>query len=430
MDPVLVAVVVYGNQPSASTQNIPAAGAVCTAIKQLASNVKVILIGGHVASLPEHTMREEAVDYVCAGEGLYTVSDLIKALKGGLAENLQKVPGLWYWVEQKIQKNQPAPLVMDLDGELPELAWDLLPMDKYRAHNWHCFDTMNREPYASLYTTLGCPYNCSFCCIQAPFKEGEKVIGFTENVNSYRRWSPQSVIAQLDKLVNQYGVRNIKFTDEMFVLNRAHVDGICDLIIERGYDLNIWAYARVDTVKNGNLEKLKRAGINWLAFGIEAGNEGVRKDINKSFGQDMVYESINSVRDAGIYVIANFIFGLPDDNIDSMQATLDMALELNCEFANLYSAMAYPGSQLYTDAVKQGWELPEKWTGYSQHSVDTLPLRTRHISGSEVLRFRDHAFQVYFSNPNYLDMITRKFGAATAKHVQEMASHKLIRNFA
>ena len=62
--------------------------------------------------------------------------------------------------------------------------------------------------------------------------------------------------------------------------------------------------------------------------------------------------------------------------------------------------MAYPGSQLYDDALKQGWKLPETWSGYSQHAVDTLPLPTKHLSAGEVLAFRDRAFQVYFNNPS------------------------------
>ena len=113
-----------------------------------------------------------------------------------------------------------------------------------------------------------------------------------------------------------------------------------------------------------------------------------------------------------------------------MQATLDLALELNCEFTNLYCAMAYPGSELYDIALKENWPLPENWNGYAQHSVDTLPLPTRHLSGSEVLRFRDHAFQACFNSPRYLDMIMRTFGPETAQHIREMASHKLERKYA
>jgi len=430
MDPVLTAVVAYGHNPSASTQVVPSAGAICTALKQKAPHLKTLLVGGHVAALPERTLREEDADFVCGGEGPYTILELLQVLKSPQPDDYSKAHGLWYRDGKAIRSNPSAPLIKNLDQDIPGVAWDLLPMEKYRAHNWHCFGHLQRQPYASLYTTLGCPNHCIFCCIQAPFKSGEEVLGYKANVNSYRRWSPQSVIAQIDELVTEYGVRNIKFADEIFVLNPRHVVGICDLITERGYDLNIWAYARVDSVREEMVEKLKRAGVNWLAFGIEAASERVRDDARKGFDQGKVYKAIEMVRAAGINVIGNFIFGLPEDDLETMQATLDLALELNCEFANFYCAMAYPGSQLYDVALQEGWPLPKEWSGYSQLSVDTLPLPTRYLSASEVLHFRDHAFQVYFNSPKYLDMITRKFGPETAQHIREMASHRLVRKYA
>ena len=118
-------------------------------------------------------------------------------------------------------------------------------------------------------------------------------------------------------------MRNLKFADEMFVLNPRHVLGICDGIIDRGFDLNIWAYARVDTVKDDMLDKLKRAGFNWLAFGIEAASERVRYDVDKGFGQEEIFRTIEKVRATGINVIGNYIFGFPEDDLGSMQATLD-----------------------------------------------------------------------------------------------------------
>lgn len=426
MAPILTAVVVYGHQPSASTQNMTASGAICTALKRVAPHLRTLLVGGHVAALSERTLREEDADFVCSGEGPYTILELLQALQSRHPD-YRCVRSLCYREGDIIASTPPAPLVKDPDREMQEMAWDLLPMAKYRAHNWHCFGNLQRQPYASFYTTFGCPYHCSFCCIQAPFKSGERAAGWKESVNSYRFWSPQSVIAQIDKLVLEYGVRNIKIADEMFVLNPRHVLGICDLIIGRGHNLNIWAYARVDTVKDGMLDKLKRAGFNWLAFGIEAASERVRDDVDKSFGQEEIFRTIERVRAGGINVIANYIFGLPEDDLESMQATLDLALELNCEFANFYSAMAYPGSQLYTLALKEGWPLPERWSGYSQHAIDTLPLPTKHLSGAEVLDFRDHAFQVYFNSARYLDMMTRKFGVEIAQEIRAMASHRLER---
>ncbi len=429
MRPLLTAIVVYGQQPSASTQVMPGASAVCRAIKHLQPTQPVLLVGGHVAALPQRTLAEESADFVASGEGLHTIVNLIQALKAK-DDAYHKVPDLWYRADGGIQFSRPAPLLQDLNQEMPTIAWDLLPMEKYRAHNWHCFGGLDREPYAAIYTTLGCPFHCSFCCIQAPFKSGEKVLGIKERVNTYRFWDPQVVVKQIDTLVNQYGVRNIKIADEMFVLNQRHVIGICDLLIERGYDLNIWAYTRVDTVKDNMLEKLKRAGINWLAFGIESANERVRDEVQKGIGQKDIFAIIKKVQDAGINIIGNYIFGLPEDDHATMQETLAMALELKCEFGNFYTAMAYPGSDLYQSALRERWTLPESWAGYSQHAVDTLPLPTKHLSAAEVLRFRDDAFQTYFHHQPYLTMIGEKFGDETVAHIDEMAAHKLERKYA
>jgi radical SAM superfamily enzyme YgiQ (UPF0313 family) len=423
--PRLVAVVAYGHQPSASTQVMPGASAVTNALKDHAPELPVVLVGGHVAALPERTLREERADFVAGGEGLHTLVELIEALEargepGG-------VRGLWFRDGEAVRSGPPAPLVTDVDREMPGVAWDLLPMERYRAHNWHCFGEASRQPYVALYTTLGCPYHCSFCCIQAPFKSGEAVAGYKVTANSYRFWSPKRVAEDLEQLVERHGVRHVKIADEMFVLNARHVGGICDGIAERGLDLNIWAYARVDTVKDGMLDKLARAGVRWLAFGIEAGSDRVRADVDKAFDDELVFRTIEKVRAAGIQVIGNYIFGLPEDDVASMKETLALAHELNCEFANFYCAMAYPGSPLYERALAEGWELPPDWSGYSQHSVDSLPLRTRHLSAGEVLRFRDDAFHAYFSSARYLDMVASRFGAPVAEEVREMTSHRLER---
>ena len=424
--PRLAAVVVYGHQPSASTQNMPAAGAVCTALKERSPDRPVLLVGGHVAALPERTLKEEAADFVCSGEGPYTLGGLVQALQSS-SPRIDRVPDLWYREGGEARSTAPAPLVKDLDREMPGPAWDLLPMDRYRAHNWHGFGR-EREPYASLYTTLGCPYRCTFCCIQAPFKSGEKALGYAGTVNTYRMWSPERIVDQLETLATRYGVKNVKIADEMFVLNPGHVRGLCQGIVDRGLDLNIWAYARVDTVRDDMIDVLRRAGVRWLAFGIEAASEHVREEVDKGFGQELIFETVEKVRRGGIYVIGNYIFGLPEDDHASMQATLDLAVELNCEFANFYSTMAYPGSPLYRQAIEQGWALPQTWSGYSQHSADTLPLPTRHLTAAEVLRFRDHAFDAYFQGPRYVEMVGRTFGPATVDHVREMVRHKLVRH--
>lgn len=419
-NPRLVVMVVYGHQPSASTQTMTAAGETLRALRALAPEIPTLIVGGHVSALPERTMREEAVDFVCQGEGPITIERLVAALRDGTREELAKVESLWWWDGDALRRNPAAKNLDDLDAAFPEGAWDLLPMDRYRAHNWHCFDHIEeRQPYASIYTSLGCPYRCTFCCINAPF--GKPGI---------RYHSADQVIHELGILVERHGVRNVKIVDEMFVLSPKQVEAIADRIIERGYDLNIWAYARVDTVKEGLLPKMKRAGFNWLALGIESGSAHVRDGAHKKFGEDDIVEIVRAIQGAGVRVIGNYIFGLPDDTHETMQQTLELALRLNCEFANFYSAMAYPGSPLYEMALREGWALPEKWYAYSQHAFETLPLPTKHLPASEVLRFRDDAFHAYFSAPSYLRMVEETFGPKTVAHVRGMASKRLARKYA
>jgi len=417
---VLTAFVVYGQQPSASTQCMPGARKTACLVNEK-TDLPTMVMGTHASALPQRTLLEEPYTYVCQGEGPYTVTGLVSALKGEC--KLSDVPGLWYYEGDVIKYNTMAPNMRALDIELPKQAWNMLDMSKYKAHNWHCFhDLDSRGSYASLQTSLGCPYKCSFCCINAPFGK-----------HGIRYWSPENIIQQIDILVNDYQIKNIKIPDEMFVLNKHHVLGICDLVIERGYDLNFWAYARIDTVQDYFLEKLKKAGFNWLGLGIESGSKHVRDGVEKGrFGQKEIVATVKKIQGHGIYVGANYIFGLPDDTYETMQETLDLALFINAEWANFYCAMAYPGSELYGLAKKKNWRLPDDhggpgWLGYSQHAYESMPLPTESLSSSEVLDFRDKAFTKYFTNPSYLKMIEEKFGSNVIEHIHSMTSHSIRR---
>ena len=418
ISPRLAVMVVFGHQPSASTQMMIGAGKACTAIKEKSSDQKLMMVGGHISALPERTLIEEDIDFVCKGEGPETIVQLLEVLKRDKLE-VDTVQGLvWQDSNGKIVLNPPAPLIKDLDINLHGNTWDLLPMDKYRAHNWQCFGALEtRVPYASVYTSLGCPFKCSFCCINAPF-----------DINRYRMRSPEAVVEEIEFLYKTYNVRTFKFIDEMFVLNERHVEGICNGLIEKNLKgLNIWAYARVDTVKPHMLEMLLKAGFRWLALGIESGSKHVRDGADKAFEEKDIVSIVRKIQEAGIFVAGNYIFGLPDDDFESMRKTLNLAKKLNCEYANFYSAMAYPGSPLYTLAIERNWDLPERWSGFSQHSYDCKPLSTEKVSAADVLAFRDQAFHEYFESARYLDVMTQQFGWDTRKHIESMVQTRLKR---
>lgn len=416
MNPNAAAVIVYGSQPSASTQNMPSAGAICRALKR--ADVPNVVLGGlHPSALPERTMREEVCDFVADGEAVQTLETLLSQLKTGCFEP-DKIGGFWWRCDSELRHTERYPLIQNLDEFLPVAAWDLLPMHLYRAHNWHCFDDIeHRMPYAALYTSLGCPFHCSFCCINAPFGK-----------HTIRYRSPERVLEEIDLLVKRYGVKNLKIVDELFILNKEHYMPIVNGILERGYDLNIWVYARVDTVDFEVLPLLKRAGINWFALGIESANPHVRDDVTKNLHREDIKRVVRRIQEAGIRVIGNYIFGLPADTKETMRETLDLAKELNCEYANMYSVMAYPGSRLYEETLRTHPDrLPRSWSAYSQHSADCHPLANDQLSSEEILSFRDRAFVEYNSDPVYLEMLERTFGRPVRDYVQRVNTTPLRR---
>ena len=281
----IVCFVVYGQQPSASSQNMEGAVATADELKRLAPDTFIVFVGGHVAALPKETMQKESsIDALCQNEGVYTLHALLSIPRIEDVE-LRKVDGLVFRASDgSIVVNKSSGIVPkdSLEIDLPGMAWDLLPsLDKYRTAGWHSWSNDSiKEPFAAIYTSLGCPYRCSFCMINIINRTVPGNHITSEDSNIFRWWSPEFIIKQFDYIASQ-GVRNVKIADELFVLNPRHFEAICDLIIERGYDFNIWAYSRVDTCKPKYLDKLSKAGIKWLGLGIENPNNELRKEIHK-----------------------------------------------------------------------------------------------------------------------------------------------------
>jgi radical SAM superfamily enzyme YgiQ (UPF0313 family) len=267
---------------------------------------------------------------------------------------------------------------------------------------------------------------CVFCCINSPFNNGDN------KNNTFRHWSPKVIIKKFEQIAG-LGIKNIKIADEMFVLKKDHFLELCKLIIERKFEFNIWCYARIDTVKEEYLEYLKKAGVNWVGLGIESGSKKVRQEVTKGkFEEINIRNVVNKLSQYDINCTGNYIFGLPGDTMETMQQTLDLAMELKTEYFNGYSAVAYPGSQLHRDFTKNNpGVLPENngvgWIGYSQHAYETFNLPTETLTNADVLRFRDAAHVKYFTNPAFLAKMISKFGVQYQNEVDKMLKIKLRR---
>ena len=429
INPRVVCFVVYGQQPSASSQNMSGAVGTADLLKKLNPTAKILFVGGHVSALPLEVLKEESVDMVCQNEGVYTISNLLKTDLS--IQQIDLVRGLGYKVDGIGFLNTPEKIVSRsrLEHDLPGMAWDLLPdIKKYRTAGWHSWSNNTESaPFASLYTSLGCPYKCSFCMINIINRTDSSDGIASADSNVFRYWNPDFIIKQFDQIA-EMGIKNVKIADELFVLNPNHFEKICKLIVERGYDFNIWAYSRIDTCKPKWLDILKKAGVNWLGLGIENPNQVLRKEIHKDgYKEVRIGDLITDMRNAGINIGGNYIFGLPMDTHESMKDTLNFAMENKTEMVNFYCAMAYPGSPLYLQAKASGWELPSKYEGYSQHSYETLNLSNDNLTAKEILRFRDNAFIEYNSHPDYLNLLETKFGKKAKDNMVDTLKIKLKR---
>ena len=433
LKPRIACFVVYGQQPSASSQNMVGAVATSEELKKIDPTIKTLFVGGHMSALPRETLSNEAsIDLIALNEGVYAISNLLKVENLNDENLLKKIKGIGFKnKENKIILNESEIIVPKklLDTDLPGVAWDLLPsLSKYRTAGWHSWtNNSEKQPFAALYTSLGCPYTCSFCMINIINRVDSSDNISSQDSNMFRWWTPEFIIKQFDYFANE-GVKNIKIADELFVLNPNHFIKICDMIIERKYDFNIWAYSRIDTCKPQYLEKLKKAGVNWLGLGIENPSSIIRKEVHKGAFKDVkIIDIINSIRDAGINVAANYIFGLPEETQESMKFTYDFAEETNSEMVNFYSAMAYPGSPLHLEAKKSKIQLPENYSGYSQHSYDTQNLPSQYLSAAEILAFRDKAWIKYHTNKKYMDLLENKFGINAVNNLKSTTKIKLKR---
>lgn len=428
----IVCFVVYGQQPSASSQNMAGAVSIASELKQINPSCFTLFVGGHVAALPKETLENEsAIDAICQNEGVYTIRNLLQVTDLKSESQLSKVNGLGFRSALGPVINAPEKIVprSHMHVDLPGMAWDLLPdISKYRTAGWHSWSNKTQKsPFASIYTSLGCPYRCSFCMINIINRTSNSDATTSADSNVFRYWDTSFIITQFDQIAKM-GIKNVKIADELFVLNPRHFETICDMIIERGYDFNIWAYSRIDTCKPQYLDKLKRAGINWLALGIENPSTILRKEIHKDgYKEVRIGDVMSSIRSAGINIAANYIFGLPMDTHESMQATLDFATSNMPEMLNVYTAMAYPGSPLYMDAKRKGIALPDRYEGYSQHSYWTQNLSNETLTAAEILKFRDEAWMKYHTHAPYLRMLELKFGPEAKNNVEQMTKIRLKR---
>ena len=355
-------------------------------IKANFSSERPVIFGGpHVTIRPLEVLNNDPVDYIVIGEGEKTVVELMAVLNSNDLGKLSEVKGIGFKKDGKLVINPPRELIEDLDS-IAFPARHLVPLDKYKPSP----NQYKRFPMTTMIASRGCPFGCTFCNVETIW------------TRRYRIRSVKNVIEEIKHLINNYGIKEINFWDDVWGLNKQWIEEFCDTILREGLDLTWCCECRVDTIDRKILKKMKKAGCWSIFFGIESLNKEILEAINKKITIEQITSALKWTKEAGIETRANFILGLPRENPEKVRKMLKMLCKINPDYVKFNMLTPYPETVLYKE-IKQGkWgkmvdESYDKLTGYF---ATFLPHGYKDIQ--ELQRIKKYAFRKYYFRLGYV----------------------------
>ncbi len=377
-------------------------------IKKISKDIIVIWGGPHPTVVTESCFKKSKVDFVVIGEGESTLLEFMENRMN--KSNLAHIKGLAYRQGSHFKINSPRERIVDLDS-LPLPAYHLLPDMRY-------YKTRARKrPFMGIITSRGCPFNCIYCSKDV----------FKSRITMR---SPENIMEEIDLLVNRYKVRQIDILDDNFAVDRRRVERLCDLLIERNYKIciNLQLGIRADKVDEGLLRKMRRAGVFKLAFGVETGNELVLREIKKQLDLDEVLEASYLARKCGIIVVGYFMIGLPGDNEQTLQETIDFAIKMNPHIANFMMTIPFYGTELYRRIERDGKFLFDTKEGISHGFYSTEAYyELGNLTKDLMIKYYKKAYrEFYFRFTKALDMLCSVRSFAEFKWIVETGLNTLF----
>ena len=329
--------------------------------KKIVPEALVVMGGPHVSLTAEDTLRHvPGVDLVIRGEGEGSFLQLIRGLQEG--RPLSEVRGLSFREDGRIRHNPPADLIKDLD-RIPFPDRDLLPAKKYPFTL--AVPGRGRLPAAHIITSRGCPFGCSFCATS-------QLAGRT-----WRARSPENVISEIEALIDRYQLRTIWFYDDTFNMNKARVERICELILEKKLDINFTCSIRVDLADRAFLQKMKAAGCFKVFYGVESGSQRVLDEVcGKKITLDQVRQVSRWLDEVGIIKNPGYIISFPGETREDARATMALIKEIGGE-ASLSLLRIYPGTKIEKFAKERNF-LPPQFRWSCQEDSKNLTFKAAH----------------------------------------------------
>jgi len=380
-----------------STPSIYADIAWADGFRKSLGGVLNIMVGSHSSAKPEDTLTaaEGAVDGCARGEFDYTLRDLAN----GVAK--KDCLGLSWWDNGTVVNNTERPYIENLD-ELPFPAWHLLDINDYH-------DGAKLFPFLTSITGRGCRYHCTYCQIPQVM-----------NGHRYRTRSVKHVVDEMEHDLKLFpNLKEIMFEDDTLTMRiaRDRLIELCEEIIRRDLGLSWSANARVDLNDVETLKLMKRSGCRMLCVGFEFGDQNVLNNVKKGTTVDQMYTFAENARKAKLRIHGCFMFGGPGETVETAQKTIAMAQQLKIDTAQFTGVVAYPGTEYYEWAEREGYLIPKNWrdwvdADFEQQSIVEFP----HLPADTINELIDEGLRKFYLRPSQI--------ARMAFNIRDMADVK------
>jgi len=361
--------------------------------KEVKPGCLTVLGGPHATVFFDHALQDPNLDLVVLNEGEITFPELLRALRED--RPLDEVTGIVFKREGRLVQTPPREHVPELDS-IPLPAWDLIDFQRYAVQiSMNAYSAA--QPWAILFTSRACPYQCTYC--HSIF--GKKV--------RYR--SVENVMAEIELLTRTYGVRELHIVDDIFNLDLERAKRICDEIVARGIQVKL-AFPnglRGDRMDRELIRKLKQAGCYAITYAVETASPRLQKLIRKNLNLDQVRQAIAWTYEEGLIPQAFLMLGFPGETLEEMEMTVDYAVRSKLLRAIFFTVVIYPRTGLY-ELAQQEYPLFDfsRWKMFDLRYASETPFYTK-ATGIDLFKIQRNAYRRFFFRPKTLAVFLWRF---------------------
>jgi radical SAM superfamily enzyme YgiQ (UPF0313 family) len=371
---------------SATTISITNAARIAGLLKRSVPELVTVVGGPHVSAVPERTLAAfPNLDYAIIGEGEISFFELLERLRCGRA--IEGCPGLVHRTPAgEIVANPRSPYLTDLDA-LPLPAWDLV---RGFPHGFRpSLFSYRRSPVATLVTSRGCPFSCSFCDRSTSGKLG-------------RYHTTESVLRHCQHLVD-FGVRHIIFYDDLFTVKKKRVVELCEAFLACGFDFTWSCNSHPNLLDPDTLRLMKRAGCWQIAYGIESGSQRILDVVKREVSLPRMRETLRMTRAAGIRAKGYVMIGHPTETLQTLEETAEFLKIVELDLCQVTKFTPYPGTPAYP-TIREFGRFDEDWERMNAMNFVFIP----NGLNEEILEtYFHHLYSIFYRRTDVLRGIAR-----------------------